>query len=54
LLQQIARRARALIRRDEISLIFLGFLSGAMAGLFAAGILKASLLLHFGLSGASA
>jgi CIC family chloride channel protein len=51
LLQQIARRARALIRRDEIGLIFLGFLSGAMAGLFAAGILKASLLLHFALFG---
>jgi CIC family chloride channel protein len=51
LLQKIARRARALIRRDEISLIFLGFLSGAMAGLFAASILKASLLLHLRLFG---
>ena len=51
LLQKVARRARSLIRRDEISLIFLGFLSGSIAGLLAAGILKASLLLHLGLFG---
>ena len=49
--RKIAKRARALIRRNEISLIILGFLSGSIAGLFAAGILKASLLLHLGLFG---
>jgi CIC family chloride channel protein len=49
--RRIAKRARALIRRNEISLIILGFLSGSIAGLFAAGILKASLLLHLGLFG---
>ena len=49
--RKIAKRARALIRRNEISLIILGFLSGSMAGLFAAGILKVTLLLHLGLFG---
>ncbi len=51
LLQKIAGRLRTLLRREEISLIFLGFLSGSLAGLFAAGILKASLSLHFWLFG---
>src|SRR5271165_7647938 len=50
-LQRIAKRARALIRRNEISLIILGFLSGSIAGLVAAGILKATLLLHLLLFG---
>jgi chloride channel protein, CIC family len=49
--RKIAKRARALIRRNELSLIILGFLSGSIAGLFAAGILKASLLLHLWLFG---
>src|SRR5271166_1342388 len=49
--RRIAKRARALIRRNEISLIIFGFLSGSIAGLFAAGILKATLLLHLGLFG---
>jgi chloride channel protein, CIC family len=49
--RKIAKRARALIRRNEISLIILGFLSGSIAGLFAAGILKVTLLLHLGLFG---
>ncbi len=52
LLQRIALRVRALLRRDEISLILLGFLCGSAAGLFAACILKASLLLHLLLFGA--
>lgn len=51
LLRIIARKLRALIRRDETSLIFLGLFSGSMAGLFAAGILRASHFLHRGLFG---
>ncbi len=51
LLQRIAIRLRALLRRDEISLILLGFLTGSAAGVFAACILNASLLLHFWLFG---
>ncbi|VFU10380.1 chloride channel protein [Methylocella tundrae] len=51
LLKIIARKLRALIRRDETSLIFLGLFSGSMAGLLAAGILRASHFLHLWLFG---
>ncbi len=37
LIRPIAERLRALVRRDEIGLIFLGLLSGCIAGLLAAG-----------------
>ncbi|ACK50582.1 Chloride channel core [Methylocella silvestris BL2] len=47
----LSQRARALIRRNEISLIALGLVVGATAGLFATGILWASLFLHTHLFG---
>jgi CIC family chloride channel protein len=46
MLRRIANWLRALVRRDEIGLIFLGLLCGAAAGLLAAGILRASHFLH--------
>ncbi len=44
--QRLARGLRALVRRDEISLIFFGLFAGSAAGAFAAAILQASHLLH--------
>jgi CIC family chloride channel protein len=45
-IEKIPARLRALVRRDEIGLIGLGLVAGALAGVFAAGILAASRLLH--------
>ncbi len=51
LIRPIAERLPALVRRDEIGLIFLGLLSGCIAGLLAAAILAGSRFLHYHLFG---
>ncbi len=47
LVLEIPSRLRALVRRGELGLIGLGLLSGAIAGLFVAGIFNGSAALHY-------